>query len=1109
MVKAVYLVLLLFLFQCAHSQDFAFTRVQGVNGKPIGKINGITQDHYGYMWFVGNSERCLYRYDGSTITAFRHEENNVNSLNVNNRETVYADDQGLIWVGGDALDYLDPATGIFTHYRHSAVDDGSLSGYVYSILRDRKGRLWVGTENGLDLLDEKTGAFHHYRNIPGNKKSLSSNIARTLYEDRSGTLWVGTGFPWGPGIDGGLNRLEADGTFTRYQNDPSNPQSLISNKVSALFEDSRGVFWVGGDVLHTMDRVKGTFERILNDPGNPDAFIGSGGHISFISEDRAGAIWIGTIAAGINRYDPVTKKITHYKDSHGFPDRSSFTGFISRDGALWVATEDSHELFRVDPFYKPVTSIQLGTPATSFVEDADETLWVGTYGAGIVKYPKQDNSSVSYKANPADPSGLPGNNVFLFRNGGDTIWARTRNAVRILNKQTAKFYWKPEYGDLKDSISFGITPIIQDKRGLFWFGTFGKGLVRFNPKDNSFRHFLESEKDSMSISSNGVIVAYEDKSGTLWAGTQGGLNRVEKESGRFKHYMEGNQIYSLYQDSDGNLWSGTGNGLMRYDPIQDRFSGFLDPQSDISISATGGIAEDNEKNLWFNALDGIVRLNPVTRETYAYRESFGIFIGETLWANPFKNAQGELFFSHEKGFYRFAPETLAVKSDFSVLLTGLQINAQWVRHEVNSPLKVPVEELTELDLPYNQNNLTFHFAAMDYRNPEATRFFTRLDHYDSTWREAVGVKASFFFNVPPGDYVFRVKAINRDGTRAEKKVSILIHPPWWQTGWAYAMYILGTMFGLFAFVSARTKKLRTEKRILEERVAERTVELKKEKENVESTLSELKSTQAQLIQSEKMASLGELTAGIAHEIQNPLNFVNNFSEVNKELLLEMKEELGKGNLDEAKIIAEDVIQNQEKINHHGKRADAIVKGMLQHSRTSSGIKEPTDINALADEYLRLAYHGLRAKDKSFNASVKTDFDASIGKVNVIPQDIGRVVLNLITNAFYAVAEKKSTYAKASADKEIQRAYEPTVTVSTRRNNHNIEIRIRDNGNGIPQNALNKIFQPFFTTKPSGQGTGLGLSLSYDIIKAHGGELKVETKEGEFAEFIIQLPHHPR
>ena len=271
---------------------------------------------------------------------------------------------------------------------------------------------------------------------------------------------------------------------------------------------------------------------------------------------------------------------------------------------------------------------------------------------------------------------------------------------------------------------------------------------------------------------------------------------------------------------------------------------------------------------------------------------------------------------------------------------------------------------------------------------------------------------------------------------------------------------------------------------------------RKDKHTIEQAYAELKSTQSLLIQSEKMASLGELTAGIAHEIQNPLNFVNNFSDVNSELLEELKIEAEKGNLGGVKAIASDLVSNEQKISHHGKRADAIVKGMLQHSRTGSGAKEPSDINRLADEYVRLAYQGFRARDKSFNATFSTEFDNGIEKVNIIPQEIGRVILNLINNAFYAVNERS---------KQGIPGYDPTVVVGTRSLQNRIEISVKDNGDGIPDSIKEKIFQPFFTTKPTGQGTGLGLSLAYDIVKAHGGEIRLETKEGEGTEFIVQLP----
>ena len=315
------------------------------------------------------------------------------------------------------------------------------------------------------------------------------------------------------------------------------------------------------------------------------------------------------------------------------------------------------------------------------------------------------------------------------------------------------------------------------------------------------------------------------------------------------------------------------------------------------------------------------------------------------------------------------------------------------------------------------------------------------------------------------------------------------------------LQIYGLLMGLAIFILVAIILLQSNrhKQKAYELLKKQKQETDFQKTIVEQTLEELKSTQSQLIQREKMASLGELTAGIAHEIQNPLNFVNNFSEVNTELIeeLKMKNEKLKIQDDEVKELINDIKDNSEKITHHGKRAEAIVKGMLQHSQTSTGKKEPTDINKLTDEYLRLAYHGIRAKDNSFNAILKTEFDETIGNINIIPQDIGRVVLNLITNAFYATNEKQ---------KQNIAGYEPTVTISTKRENDKICLRVKDNGNGIPQKIVDKIFQPFFTTKPTGQGTGLGLSLSYDIVKAHGGELKVETKENEGCEFIIQLPN---
>jgi signal transduction histidine kinase len=333
-------------------------------------------------------------------------------------------------------------------------------------------------------------------------------------------------------------------------------------------------------------------------------------------------------------------------------------------------------------------------------------------------------------------------------------------------------------------------------------------------------------------------------------------------------------------------------------------------------------------------------------------------------------------------------------------------------------------------------------------------------------------------------------------------VSFFIYATFSQNIWHdFGRYLTYTAYvsiplGLTFFMAYRFRDLYTN---LEQKVKERTLELNQ-------SLEYLRSTQTQLIHSEKLASLGALTAGIAHEIQNPLNFVNNFSEISTELVDEMNEELNKGEIEEAKGISNNIKQNLKKISHHGKRADSIVKGMLLHSRGSSGHKEPTDINALCDEYLRLSYHGFRAKDKSFHAEYKTDLDPSLPKINVVPQDIGRVLLNLINNAFYAVNVRRNTIVKTThALSQTSPPYNPTVTVTTKNFGNRIEIAVKDNGNGIPSDILEKIFQPFFTTKPTGQGTGLGLSLAYDMVKAHGGKLETESRPGEYTTFTVQLP----
>jgi signal transduction histidine kinase len=511
---------------------------------------------------------------------------------------------------------------------------------------------------------------------------------------------------------------------------------------------------------------------------------------------------------------------------------------------------------------------------------------------------------------------------------------------------------------------------------------------------------------------------------------------------------------------------------------------------------------DKQGNIWIATDNGIIQFDLVTEKFKHFGFERGLQGRYFNYLN-YKGLSGKLYFGGNGGVNIFDPASIKTNPHPpEMIFTGLKLDGKSIMPGKRSAIQKPIFAADKITVGPDVLTISIDFAAIHFAGNNDNKFQYKLEGFDKQWRDGGTVGNSTYTNLSPGSYTLYIKGSNWDGVWSDgkKSIEIIILPPWWRTWWAYSLYAATFFFLLWQFIRyQRIKTLRKER----ERSQQKELEQAKE---IEKAYHELKATQQQLIQSEKMASLGELTAGIAHEIQNPLNFVNNFSEVNIELIEELKSEKSKEKSERDEKLEDELInniaENEEKIIHHGKRADAIVKGMLQHTRNSTGIKEPTDINALCDEYLRLSYHGLRAKDKFFNASLKTDFDESIGNINIIPQDIGRVILNLINNAFYAVDEKKKQ----------QPNFEPIVTVTTRSVKPplgglgaKVEIKVADNGSGVPQKVLDKIFQPFFTTKPTGQGTGLGLSLSYDIVKAHGGELMVETKEGEGSEFIIQLP----
>ena len=1119
------LVILILLFietgGIATAQQNYFNQIVDISGGTFpGRINAIVRDPQGYMWLAIQENGGIVRYDGSRMISYRNDPKNLNSLASNlTPYCLVADSTGILWIGfyGTGLDRFDPESGTFTHFRHDPNDPTTLcNDIVTSVLMDHKGNLWVGTFQGLDLLDQKTGHFTHYSQSDSDPLSLSCNRINLIYEDHEHTIWIGTGGGANAtNSDGGLNSFDRKtGKFTRYLQNPDNPKSLKNNKVQAIFEDSRGRFWIGTagvDGLHTMDRSKGIFERHLYDPKKPEqlsippAKKGERfNEIYFINEDGLGAVWIGTSSQGIFQYDPKKNRVNHFSSTEnkvsGFKDDNGWHAFVAKDGAFWLSTEEKN-LYRVDPFRNVIP--HFNTPATnSFYVDPDSTLWYGTETEGLFRRDPRTTVAHQYKNDPGDENSLSYNKVNgIAKDPGGDLWVGSMGGgINRLNPATGKFTrFRHDPENSKSLISDEVVNIYADKESNLWVGT-SEGCDVLEHGTGYFRHYRNNPGDTTSISRNSTTCFLEDSQNDFWIGTfwGGGLNRMNRSNGTFKHYLFGEDVIGIYEDSHNSIWVGTISGIFQYDRKSDKFSPMDEKTIGFNISKVCGIIEDKENNLWFVSSIGIVRLNPNRDGISIYGKNNSVDGGSLQFQAGYISPNGYLYFANNDGYYSFLPEKINYNPfPSTIVINSFSIAGKLINPSKGGPLQQSLSKTSEIHLAYNQNVFSFELSAIDFGNPDYAKIVYKLKNFDQDWIAVGADGKALYYGLPPGKYTFEVKAYNsNNGISTEKAIAVIISPPWWKTWWAYSIYAL--LFVTLLFIMNRFQKQRI---IRIERGKAQVKELEHAKE-IEKAYTELKATQSQLIQSEKMASLGELTAGIAHEIQNPLNFVNNFSEVNTELIDEMQQEMDKGNLADAKAISNDIRENEQKINLHGKRADAIVKGMLQHSRSISGVKEPININALADEYFRLAYHGLRAKDKSFNAILKTDFDETIGMINVIPQDIGRVILNLINNAFYAVKAPPPPQGGL---------YEPTVTVRTSLNpplggrGACVSISVRDNGSGIPAHILDKIFQPFFTTKPTGQGTGLGLSLAYDILKAHGGELKVETKEGEGTAFIVQLP----
>jgi signal transduction histidine kinase/ligand-binding sensor domain-containing protein len=1118
--------LLIFLFAFISLTSYSqlnsgnLTQFTENDGLPGAQVNKLLVDRFGYIWT--GTINGLARFDGYEFKRFYSNPNDTNSIQGLIVWSLFEDNKGGIWIGSNPsfLNLYNPILKKFTQYdfTHLINHEANVELLIAAMCEDNKGRIYFGVDT---YLSERISGALLYKDEKDNKikkvttpDNLAIDNIVSMTKDKPGNIWFLT--------YSGLFKIDAAGKIKKI--DLLNQVFKKNHEYPTDIKlDKSGHVWMvtTNSRLYNFDPGTGSYSSWLSEKLNPAMENNQMRRV--IDLDSSENIWM-TTNTGVQYFDRNTSTFSVFNSGVKKQLEHTIANHLVVDnfGTLWIGStndgllkyENRAQLTSYIYNKQDKNSITSGW-ANFIYEASDGRIWIGTSGSAIT-------SGINVlDTHTGILTPLPFSRFSGHLNGVFSIWEKAPGELyvggfkRLFALSEKTYQLKPVLlPGAPDTIT--ILYHLEDSKENEWLCTL-TGLFKKDKGTPIFRRYDLSKIDGSDASSNQITKAYESKKHGLWLTTDNGLFLYNYDNDKIERHgfdkTKGDvfvtqDINSFYEDRDGTAWVGTWQGgLSKYNVETRKVFTYTRNDGLPSMSIQSIVADEKNKSLWMGTFEGLSRFNLNTRLFNNFSIADGIQ-GQLFADGSFlKTSQGLLLFGGSNGITVFNPDEIDKNSvPPKIFLTDLKVLNRLVIPGKNSALKKPLYETQQIILPYNSNNVSIEFSALHYSNPSKNKISYKLENFDEDWRDAGSQHAAFYPNLPSGEYTFRVKAANDKGVWDQQgaTLKIIIKLPWWRSTLAYAVY--GLLLACIAFFVNRYfhhRGVQKERERNRARELEQAKEIEKAYYKLAETHEALKSTQSQLIQSEKMASLGSLTAGIAHEIKNPLNFINNFSEVNAELIDELQRELSAGNHEAANIIAADIKENEKKIITHGKRADAIVKGMLQHSRSSSSNLEPTDINALADECLRLSYYGLKTKEKNLNAVIETDYDKSIGLIKIIPQDIGRVFLNLYNNAFYAVTDKGK-----NANDNLptgQEGFQPTVSVITKKANNKVEIKIIDNGNGIPRTVLDKIFQPFFTTKPTGEGTGLGLSLSYDIIKAHGGEIKVDTKEGKGTTFIIQLP----
>lgn len=828
------------------------------------------------MWF--SSKKGLYRYDGYEMINYRNNQADTHSLPYDALEAITIDKEGNIWLGslGTGLFKFDPATAQFKQYQHSNTDSNSLcADWISALITDRDGNIWIGTGNGLDRLDPKTEKFYHYRSSPNDSRSLTANSIFSIYQDLKGTIWVGTGTIYGADKDdpsiGGLNRLDdMNGKFTRYVHDPNDSTSLINNKVRAIYESSDGTFWVGtsGDGLHTMDRRTGKFTRHTFDPRNPDKLsrppLAGDPYrmITFITEDKRKGIWIGTTDNGLSYYNPVSKITTRFGEQRGeenYMQNDAWTAYASNEGVLWISSFTG-SLYRVDPLKLkvPFNDLKAGG-LNGFYEDSDGTFWITSAQNGLMQLDANEKLLKRYVHDPANPHSLANDTMFYITGDsrGDLWMGTLGSGVDQFVKREQKFiHHTHQNGNAQSLSNNNVVHVYEDRENNLWVGTF-RGVNLYDRKKNTFRQFIIYPDDSTTFGLNIVSSIIEDKKGKYWVGAVfgGGLHSLNVKDGKFQPYIKGVGITCLYQDSQDRIWAGAQEGLFYYDENNDRFVRFADPIGSNALVDIKSIVEDNNGNLWLGTNNTIVMLDRKRDVVSTYDNHFGINNGMP-YGLSYKSKAGNLYFTAESGYYHISPDAFNKESlPPTIAISNFRISNRDVLSNNDGTVKTTVLNTDHIKLDHDQNVFSFDFAAIDFVDPKANKHFYTLENFDKTWNAADFERRAIYFNVPPGNYKFRVRATNAYGKWSERTIDIEILPAWWNTWWFRIAALLVVIAMIYMAMRWRLQE---------------KFRLQVERAESEKKLSELQNRTSQLEMHALRAQMNP------HFLFNSLNSINRF-----------------------------------------------------------------------------------------------------------------------------------------------------------------------------------------------------------------------------------------